>query len=174
MLLKQLYTHLPRWNEQKREKEAARKRWEKGRKRWEGWRKKWRHNWVCVRSDVVVAGSLATLIGPDLTHWRPTFSPQVSPRRVLGVNSVHQSLISPRSLGVHHTYFYYSSLRSLPERCQVQPVVWYGSHLKLQSCELYNINWDTSVPIWYLIEYNQFWWRHKLFSSPLKRSFKIR
>ena len=80
MHLKQLYTHLPRWNEQKREKEAARKRWEKGRKRWEGWRKKWRHNWVCVRTDVVVAGSLATLIGPDLTHWRPTFSPQVSPR----------------------------------------------------------------------------------------------
>ena len=35
MHLKQLYTHLPRWNEQKREKEAARKRWEKGRKRLE-------------------------------------------------------------------------------------------------------------------------------------------
>ena len=26
-------------------------------------RKKCRHNWVCVRSDVVVAGKLATLIG---------------------------------------------------------------------------------------------------------------
>ena len=44
-------TSLPRWNEQKR----------KGEGKVGG--KKCRHNWVSVRSDVVVAGKLASLIG---------------------------------------------------------------------------------------------------------------
>ena len=58
-------------------------------KSWRG--KKCRHNWVCVRSDVVVAGKLATLIGgwshlstgvspPEVPCY---FSPPVSPWRYL-------------------------------------------------------------------------------------------